>query len=273
MSLSDKTELARFKRTIWSHYKKRGRDLPWRHDTSPYRIFVSEVMLQQTQVSRVAEKFDPFIKKFPSWKKLAAADFSEVYPLWQGLGYNRRARALRDAARVVVECYKGELPHTTEELVELPGIGPATARSIQAFAFNIPSVFIETNIRAVYIHHFFPDRTDVHDRELFPLIEATVSRDKAREWYWALMDYGSELKKKMVNPSRKSVHHVRQSKLEGSLREARGKILKLLADASLSEGDLVKESGIRDGRIELALGALLKEGMVHERGGAYALGT
>lgn len=265
-------EITGFKNLIWKHYRSAGRNLPWREDITPYRIVVSEIMLQQTQVSRVMEKFDPFLAVFPEWKSLASAEFSDVYKHWQGLGYNRRARALRDTARAVVERHAGILPQTVEGLSELPGIGPATARSIQAFAFNIPSVFIETNIRAVYIHHFFPGRTDVHDRELLPLVEATLHKTRPREWYWALMDYGSTLKRTVKNPSRRSAHHAVQSRFEGSAREVRGAVLKLLSEeGKLTVPDFLKLSPFSERRLLPQLERLVREGLVAKNGNRYAL--
>ena len=175
-------------------------------------------------------------------------------------------------AEEVTNTYKGQLPSDPAVLVTLPGIGKATASSVAAYAFNIPTPFIETNIRSVYIHHFFPGKTGVKDSELLPFIEKTLDHENPREWYWALMDYGTYLKKQNPNPSRKSAHHVKQSKLNGSLREARGKILKLLGEKKMTEKQLEQKSEIKDGRIELALGALIKEGFITERAGTYSLG-
>lgn len=220
------TNLA-FKKIIWSHYKKYRREMPWREKITPYRIVVSEIMLQQTQAPRVAKKFDSFFKKFPSFQKLATAPLNAVLKEWQGLGYNRRALNLHRLAQVI----KGKLPQTYEGLLELPGIGPNTAGSILAFAFNLPHPFIETNIRTVFIHFFFKNhKGKVHDKKLMPIIEATLDKKNPREWYYALMDYGTFLKKTEINPSRRSKHHVQQSKFKGSNRELRSNILKILLE-------------------------------------------
>ncbi len=205
-----------FTSSIWSHYKKHRRSFPWRERISPYRILVSEIMLQQTQANRVVKKYNAFIKKFPTLKKLNAAKNEDVLRAWQGLGYNRRALYLKSITKI---------PKTYEELVELPGIGPNTAGSILAFAYNIPHPFIETNIRSVFIHFFFKNKERVHDK----LVKETLDHKNPREWYYALMDYGAMLKK-TENPSQKSTHYKKQSAFKGSRRQKRGEILRILLD-------------------------------------------
>ncbi len=261
-----------FKRTVRAHYRKNGRKMPWRETRDPYRIVVSEIMLQQTQVDRVRIKYETFIKRFPTWKKLADAPVDAVLREWQGLGYNRRALFLKRMAEVVVQTHKGILPSDPLILKTLPGIGKATASAIAAYAFNVPTPFIETNIRSVYIHHFFPEKSGVRDEDLMPIISKTLDTKNPREWYWALMDYGTFIKKTTPNPSRKSAHHAKKTKLKGSLREARGAVIKLLGRKKMTEKQLTRESGIEDGRIELALGALMREGFIHEVRRTYILG-
>jgi A/G-specific adenine glycosylase len=217
-----------FKKIIWQYYAQHGRLFEWRHVDDPYKVFISEVMLQQTQTRRVIEKYRQWIILFPDIKTLANASLKEVLTSWQGLGYNRRGMYLHQAAQVIIKTYEGNVPNDPEKLIELPGIGKATAASICAFAFNNPTLFIETNIRAVYIHFFFVGRDTVHDQEILPLLQATIEQENPREWYYALMDYGVMLKKTMVNPSRKSKHYHKQSKFEGSDRQIRGKILRIL---------------------------------------------
>lgn len=226
--LLEKESIAEFQKIIWQYYKKYGRVFSWRQTANPYHIFVSEIMLQQTQTSRVEEKYQQFIKILPDFKSLAGAPQKEVLRLWQGLGYNRRALALQKSAQKVIDDFRGVLPNDPEVLVKFQGIGPATASSICAFAFNKPTIFIETNIRAVFIHYFFNDIQVVHDKQLMPLIKQAVDEESPREWYYALMDYGVMLKKKFKNPSRKSKHYARQSIFKGSDRQIRGAVLKLL---------------------------------------------
>lgn len=273
MTLSDdsSTRDEEFKSAIWSHYRDRGRTFPWRETRDPYAILVSEMMLQQTQTSRVAERFGPWLSEFPTVRSLAEAPLSRVLERWVGLGYNRRAKFLHDACKAVVSDYGGVIPRKAEQLALLPGIGPYTSSAVSTFAFNEPNVFIETNIRSVYLMFYFPGQEGVQDREIFPLIARTLDRDSPRAWYYALMDYGAELKKKVVNPNRMSRHYTKQSKFEGSLREARGAIIRHLGktrEASLEE--IADKEGIEYGRIEKASGKLEKEGLIKRNGARYA---
>jgi A/G-specific adenine glycosylase len=195
-----------------------------------------------------------------------------VLALWQGLGYNRRALALKRLAEDVVSKYGGELPRDVEALSSLPGIGKTTAGEILAFAFNVPSVFIETNIRRVFIHAFFDGEDDVKDTEILPLVEATVDRENPREWYWALMDYGSMLKKNVENPNRRSAHYTRQTPFEGSDRRIRGLVLKrLLNDKTLSAEILVEETGVGLDHLKRILAGLVGEGFIREDNGLYKI--
>ena len=224
-------EIAAFKEQVLALYEKSGRhDMPWRHTDDPYRILVSEIMLQQTQVGRVTEKYPEFIRAFPDFTTLAHAPQSAVVAAWQGMGYNRRAIALQGCARKVTEEFGGELPRDPAVLASFPGIGPATASSICAFAFNAPVIFIETNIRRVFIHHFFSCRDDVSDKEILPLVAHALDTKNPRVWYWALMDYGTALKKKVPNPNRRSTAYAKQAPFEGSDRRIRGQILKMLVE-------------------------------------------
>ncbi len=232
--------IADFSTFIWDFYRTQGRQFPWRNIDDPYKVALSEVMLQQTQTYRVEPKYHAFLAVLPTLQDLAAADLRTVLSLWQGLGYNRRGKFLHEMAQEIVQQHGGIVPHEPELLEQLPGIGKATARSICAFAFNKPTIFIETNIRAVYIHTFCPGRTDVHDKELMPLVAATVDQQNPREWYYALMDYGVYLKKTLPNPSRKSKHHVKQSAFEGSDRQIRGALIReLTKHESIDRDELI----------------------------------
>lgn len=269
---------SRFVRVVMQYYKKHGRhDLPWRQTADPYKILVSEMMLQQTQVLRVVPKYDAFLKRFPNVETLAQAELSEVYELWQGLGYNRRARFLRDTARKVLEMSKAKLhsfPDTLEGLESLPGVGPYTARAVYTFAYNKPTVVIETNVRACVLHHFFPKakKGQVSDRRIEKIMEACMrivvkKKIQPREWYSALMDYGTFLKSTHVNPSRKSNMHVVQKKFKGSVREVRGFLLKLLAKNRHQIAVALRQQTIDSlqatkGKFEEALEGLIKDGMV-----------
>jgi len=223
-----KSQVYSFRRKIRLFYQKNKRNFPWRNTTDPYHILVSEIMLQQTQVDRVANIYPAFIQKFPTIQKLSQASKADVLKAWQGLGYNRRALYLQRAAQSIQNNHNGVVPDNPEILATLPGLGITTASSVAAFAFNKPAAFIETNIRAVFIHHFFSDQGPIEDKDIFPLIEQTLDKKSPYHWYSALMDYGTVLKKKYSNPSRNSKHHTKQSPFEGSDRQIRGHIVKLL---------------------------------------------
>lgn len=219
-----------FRHIAYRHYRRHGRTLSWRNTRDPYAILVSEIMLQQTQVDRVTGKYGAFLSAFPDFGSLAASPLEAVLAAWQGLGYNRRALNLKRCAEAVMAEHGGTLPSSIAELEKLPGIGHYTARAVAAFAFAVPSAFIETNIRTVFIHHFFPKKEKVQDREILPLVQGTLDHENPREWYYALMDYGSHLKKLHGNPSRRSAHHGTQSPFRGSNRELRSLILKSILD-------------------------------------------
>jgi A/G-specific adenine glycosylase len=224
--------IKKFQSIVYDHYEHHGRNLPWRKTDSSYEIVVSEIMLQQTQVARVITKYRDFIHAFPNVETLARASLRDVLSVWQGLGYNRRAQSLKKLAEMVVAEFQGEVPSDVRSLMKLPGIGNATAHAICAFAFNEPVVFIETNIRTVFIHHFFSDRTEVRDGEIVPFVEQTLDRENPRRWYNALMDYGVALKKQFPNPGKKSAHYQKQGPFEGSNRQIRGAILRTLMTQS-----------------------------------------
>ena len=252
-----------FQKMVLSHYEQYGRDMAWRNTTDPYQILVSEIMLQQTQVERVTIKFPEFIRAFPDFASLATATLAHVLTVWQGLGYNRRAIALQKCAIRVMNEYDGILPSDVDILATFPGIGRATASSIAAFAFNMPVVFIETNIRRVFIHFFFTDTDTVNDAEILPLVEQALFRNNPRIWYWALMDLGSALKKTVPNPNRRSVHYTKQSPFEGSDRNIRGTIIRmLLAEPGMSEKKFLGIRSDDPARIKKILSALESEGFI-----------
>ncbi len=214
-----------FQDIIWQFARANMRSMPWRSKPEPYYVLVSEIMLQQTQVDRVVPKFNQFINVFPSIEVLAKAPLSRVLVLWSGLGYNRRAVALHTIAKKVVTEYNGKLPKDAETFRTFPHIGPNTAGSVLAFAYNLPTIFIETNIRTVFIHFYFKDQKDVHDKDILKLVEKTIDHNNPREWYYALMDYGAHLKQTIGNLSRQSVHYTKQKPFKGSNRETRSRIL------------------------------------------------
>ena len=224
----------KFQRIIKEYYRNNKRNLPWRTTKDPYKIHVSEVMLQQTQVSRVIPKYLSFVKNFPTTQALSEAKLADILVEWQGLGYARRAIFLKQCAEKVSKEYGGKFPKDLKTLCSLPGIGPATAGDIMAFAWNIPVTVIETNIRSVFIHFFFPNKRKVTDKEIIPLIERSLDKKNPREWYWALFDYGSFLKK-TGNPSVRSAHYTKQTPFKGSYRQKRSRIIKILLEKSRTE--------------------------------------
>ena len=245
--------LGSFCETVWCEGDRLYRDLPWRRTRDPYAIWVSEVMLQQTQVARVDGRWQRWLERFPDTAVLADADAGDVLEEWQGLGYNRRALSLARAARMIEDA-GGEFPREERDLVALPGIGPATAAGIRAFAFDLPGVYLETNVRTVFLHELFPDAHDVPDSALVPLVReacpgfaaACGAERGPRAWYYALLDYGAFLKQTLPNPSRRSRTHARQSRFEGSHRQKRAELVRVLLDArrlgvALTRDDLARE--------------------------------
>jgi A/G-specific adenine glycosylase len=257
-----------FQLRVLSYYERSGRhDMPWRHTTDPYRILVSEIMLQQTQVERVTIKYPEFIAVFPDFAALAAAPLVDIIRVWQGMGYNRRAIALQKCAIRVTGEYGGILPRDVDTLATFPGIGHATASSIAAFAFDLPVVFIETNIRRVFIHYFFRDKDSIRDDEIFPLVDQALYRKNPRVWYWALMDLGASLKKSVPNPNRRSAHYTKQSAFEGSDRRIRGQVLKLLVSrGEMTTAAIIRELGEDRVRVLKLLDGLEEEGFIRKTG-------
>lgn len=258
-----KAKIKTFQKEIYQFFRKHGRDLPWRKTHNPYHILVSEIMLQQTQVQRVLGKYETFLKKFPDFPSLALAPLRTILEEWQGMGYNRRAIALKNIAQIVIQEYCGVLPRSVETLTTFPGIGTATASAIVAFAFHKPTVFIETNIRRVFIHFFFHDKKNITDIEILPLVEKTVDPSNPREWYYALMDYGVKLKDICENPNRKSAHYKKPSPFQGSNRQIRGKILKVLTlQQPVTEDEIFQQLQLSPEKLTTILNQLLKEGFI-----------
>lgn len=273
------------KRAVWEYYAVSRRDMPWRHPNAqgifdPYHIMVSEIMLQQTQVTRVIPKYIEFLRIFPSVQALAAAELSDVLLLWSGLGYNRRAKYLWEAARYVMGHFGGVMPTTVDDLVCLPGVGRNTAAAIAAYAYNQPAVFIETNIRTVFIHHCFADAQLVSDKDILAYVEQALPRhgetwssdyepDIYRHWYWALMDYGTYLKSSLGNLNVASKHYTKQSRFEGSRRQVRGVVLRALMDGPKSVVDM--QELIIDERLGSVLHDLEREGLIRRAGKKYCL--
>ena len=259
-----------FRSFVRDYYGREGRDFAWRRTHDPYEILVSEVMLQQTPTGRVEKKYPQFLQAFPTVRDLADAGFDDVLTLWRGLGYNRRAKALKRSAQLIVEEHGGEVPRDMDELMELPSVGRSTASGVLAFSYNEPVVFVEVNIRRVFIYFFFPERDKVRDREMLPLVETTLDRENPRDWYYALMDYGVTLKEKHRDLHRKSARYRKQAPFEGSDRQIRGQILRLLLDQKSASSKEIRQSlDAESDRVTENLANLVEEGMIREQEGDY----
>jgi A/G-specific adenine glycosylase len=270
-----KSKIEQFQRTVWNYYRLDGRhELPWRITHNPYKILVSEVMLQQTQVDRVRPYYKALLAQFPTVHDLAAAPLGDVLRMWQGLGYNRRAKMLHEAAKEVVEKHGGTFPKSVEELQKLRGVGPYTARAIAAFAYNQDVVFIETNLRTAVTYHFLLQEKSIEDKEILEILSKAYPKEKgkAREWYSALMDYGSHLKRSGVRVNNKSKTYSKQSTFTGSGRQARGAILKELTKGPQAKKRLIGLFGEdRSEQLGHQLQKLISEGMVEKSGAKFAL--
>ncbi len=254
--------MTNFINTVLDFYDKHGRhDLPWRKKITAYKILVSEVMLQQTQVRRVVPKYEQWIKEYPVLKSLRCASLSDVLLLWQGLGYQRRAKSLLQVAQTTLV-----VPRTFDELLKLPGVGEYTASAVLAFAYNRFSVpVVETNIRTALIESFFKKRKNVTDQELKAALEKLSRIEKiqmigARDWYYALMDYGAYLKSKSISHNTKVSTYKKQTKFAGSQRELRAKVLFAI---------IHKQELPDDVRREIVLKELVREGFIKKANSSY----
>lgn len=260
--------IKKFQDTILTWHRTNRRDMPWRNTNDPYKILVSEIMLQQTQVARVIPKYEEFLKAFPTLLSLARAKDTKLLKVWQGLGYWRRAKYLKQTAqKILVEAKKTKFQmsprrpaagreHRSQNLADfedrsfenlfsepkrleaLPGIGHYTARAIACFAFGNTEAFLDTNIRRVYLHFFFPKRQKVADSEILPIAQKAIDSFRlrlsfrrdfgvTREWHYALFDYGAMvLKNKKIN--KQSKHYHTQAKFKGSFRSFRTKVVQFL---------------------------------------------
>lgn len=270
--------IAAFRKIVLMHYRESGRhSLPWRKTKDPYAILVSEIMLQQTQVDRVVPYFTKWMKRFPTVRSLAKAPLADVLKEWSGLGYNRRAKLLRECAKEIVEKHDGKVPKDFAALVSLPAIGPYTASAVRVFAFNEPDVLIETNIRTTFFYHFPVFHTSdgrhtdgtVRDSEILRVAKKAAKDQDPGTWHAALMDYGAYLKRNGIKLNRKSAHYARQSKFEGSTRQARGAILRKLLDGPISEKSLLKIDVKTSYQVELAIRHLASENLIKKKKGKW----
>jgi A/G-specific adenine glycosylase len=282
--VTDGDRLSAFVRRVLVEGRLHHRDFPWRSTRYPYAILVSEVMLQQTQASRVVPYFESWMAGFPTLEALAAAPLEAVLRAWAGLGYNRRAIALKRTAERLVAAHResggsgpASIPCDEASLRGLPGVGPATAAGILAFAYGEHAAYLETNVRTVFLHEWFADASEVPDREIRPLvieaarIAAALGVD-ARTWNQALLDYGVHLKRSVPNPSRRSAHHARQSRFEGSRRQVRARVLRMvIAAPGCGTEEVASRLGLEPGGALEILEALEAEGFLIAREDGWSI--
>jgi len=269
--LLTKKEIASFQEKIFSWWATQKRDLPWRHTHDPYKILVSEVMLQQTQVSRGLPKYLEFLKAFPSIEKLAHASPAQVLRIWKGMGYNRRALYLQKTAETVLELYKGKFPDTEQELLKLPGLGSYTARAVLVFAFKKDIAMIDTNIRQILTYHFFGGKHQ-SEKEIQNIADQLIPEGKSWEWHQALMDYGAlVLDRKKIEKVKKVIKPFKESN-----RYFRGRMMDLVREKRFLERNLITDMIRRYGKdkefMENILQTLLHDGLLsRSQGGIICL--
>ena len=267
------SQVQEFLAELWQVSDEHGRTaLPWRQPLpdgsfDAYAVLVSEIMLQQTQVSRVIPKYQAFLNLFPSIKTLAEADWPAVLHAWSGLGYNRRAKYLHEAAKIL---HSSREPWSIEQLISLKGIGHNTAAATLVYSYNQPHIFIETNIRTVYLQHFFPGDLVVTDVQIMQVLRETLDRDNPREFYWALMDYGAWLKRQGSGQLVRSKTYKKQSPFEGSKRQLRGRILRELQVVGAMQKRVLYDR-LQDERIDSVLKDMAGESLIRVRGNNVSL--
>jgi A/G-specific adenine glycosylase len=267
-----------FKRAISKTLRTGLRSFPWRDTHDPYKIMVSEFMLQQTQTSRVVLAYQAFLHKFPEAQSLAEASVRDVLTAWQGLGYNRRALYLKESAQVLCLKYQGVLPCDPSILqTDLPGVGSYTAHALCVFSYNVPFPMVETNIRTVLFNYFFHDSMEkVADKELLKIIAQLLDNKSPRHWYYALMDCGVELKSQGKGRNTLSNLYVKQTKFEGSFRQLRAEVLRVaLEKQEVNDTIVLKSLASLSSKMDLtytkksvgvALNQLCKEGFFVKKG-------
>lgn len=269
----EQSQVQEFLAELWRASDEHGRNaLPWRQPLpdgsfDTYAVLLSEIMLQQTQVSRVIPKYQAFLELFPSIQVLAEADWPSVLRAWSGLGYNRRAKYLHEAAKIL---HSSKEPWLIEQLISLKGIGHNTAAATLVYSYNQSHVFIETNIRTVYLQHFFSADVVVSDAQIMQVLSETLDREKPREFYWALMDYGTWLKRQGNGQLVRSKTYKKQSLFEGSQRQLRGRILQELQTVGVIQKTALYDR-LQDERIDSLLKDMAGESLIHVRGDDVSL--
>ena len=279
MTITEKKK--HFNQMLFRWHKAHYREMAWRNTRNPYRILVSEVMLQQTQVERVREKYAEFLKQFPSVHILAKAQLGDVIRAWSGLGYNRRAKYLHECVKEVLLNHQGKFPNDMTTLMTLPGIGLSTAGALQAFAFGEDEPMIDTNIRRILTRTFFSpkmsrlrlDMVGVSDKELYVFAKSLIPKGKGREWNYAMLDLGATLctarhhsklcpLAKLHGPVSDFVYKKPQKKFANSDRFYRGRILSQLLISPHTSESLQEVLALEQGLLHLILTKLAKEHLI-----------
>ena len=271
-------------------YAPRRGAYPWRETRDPYAIWVSEVMLQQTQASRVAPAFRSFLRRFPTVRALAAAPRRDVVKGWSGLGYNRRAVRLSEAARAIVRDHGGRIPRDRTELLALPGVGPYTAAAVASMGFGEPVAVVDTNVRRVVARvHLGIDGHEASVRDVGALADAWLDRVDPATWNQAVMDLGREVCRPKPHCQVCPLARVcrfrrsgavadrgprRQGAFEGSSRQVRGAVVNALrSNPSLTSARLAAEVGFAPDRVERAVETLVFDGLLEVRAGRIRLAS
>ena len=247
-----------FQHKIFSWWTTHKRDLPWRHTRDPYRIMISEVMLQQTQVLRVLPKYREFIERFPTVVDLAKATSADVLRIWKGMGYNRRALYLHRTAKIICDQYNGHFPINYELLTTLPGLGTYTARAILVFAFKQEVPLVDTNIRQIITHFFFNDQPQ-KESVIEEVARQLVPSGKSWEWHQALMDYGALRLARARSGSLIKASRRTSVPFKDSNRFFRGRIIDRLREGDIRESKLASEFKKKYGKSDDFLKSILQE--------------
>ncbi len=260
-------DLQGFQKKILAFYQQHKRDLPWRKTTDPYPILVSEFMLQQTQVSRVIEYYTRWIDNWPTVQSLANSAYKNVLTAWMGLGYNRRAMYLHKTAQIIVHEFDGDVLKAVKQFDKLPGIGPYTSKAVQIFSANADIATVDTNIRRIFIKEFqLPE--SISDKALFKIAEKCLPKERSRDWHNALMDYGAlylTSKKTGIKPK------TQQSRFQGSDRQIRGQILRLLLKETQSLYQIQDQLDVDINRLSIILEKMKKEKTIDKKNDSYLL--
>ncbi|HVQ00922.1 MAG TPA: Fe-S cluster assembly protein HesB [Candidatus Thermoplasmatota archaeon] len=266
MEISDIT-ISKFQRKVWAFYRTHRRRLPWRTTHDPYKILVSELMLQQTQVSRVITFYNKWIQQWPTIQDLAHASRREVLQAWMGLGYNTRALRLQQAAKTIVGDYQGDVVQAMRQYQEIPGVGRYTSQAVLIFATNADLVTVDTNIRRIFIHEFGLPK-DISERNLWDLALRCLPTGRSRDWHNALMDYGALHDTALTTGVKPKT---RQGRFEGSNRQLRAQVIRLLLQQDRSFTELQKRLDVPKVKLQHILATLIEEDFISRKKNRYLL--